>query len=59
VEYSLRDIGKTMGISDYHLTQAIPQSLQSKLPTIEELEDELAKRLSDAHEEVNEDEKRG
>jgi predicted nuclease of restriction endonuclease-like (RecB) superfamily len=50
VEYSLRDIGKPIGISDYHLTQAIPENLQSKLPTIEELEDELASRLIDSRE---------
>src|SRR5690606_28426462 len=55
VEYSLRDIGKPIGISDYHLTQAIPENLQSKLPTVEELEDELASRLSDSPEEPDGD----
>ena len=49
-EYSLRDINKPIGISDYLLTQAIPENLSSKLPTVAELEDELASRLSNSPE---------
>jgi len=30
-----------MGISTYQLTKALPESLQSRLPTIEQLEAEL------------------
>ncbi len=44
-EYSLRDINKPIGISDYKLTNAIPENLTTKLPTIEELEIELAEKL--------------
>lgn len=40
-EYSLRDINKPIGVSDYELTRALPESLQSALPTIEEIEAEL------------------
>lgn len=40
-EYSLRDIHKPIGVSDYELTRALPESLQSALPTIEEIESEL------------------
>ncbi len=46
-EYSLRDINKPIGISDYQLTNAIPDNLSTKLPTIEELEIELAERLKE------------
>jgi predicted nuclease of restriction endonuclease-like (RecB) superfamily len=45
-EYSLRNINKPIGISDYSLTHAIPAELLSKLPTVTELEDELASHLS-------------
>ena len=40
-EFSLRDINKPIGISDYLLTKAIPAKIQSKLPTIEQIENEL------------------
>lgn len=44
-EYSLRDINKPIGISDFKLTQIIPQDLKTKLPTVDELEQELAEKL--------------
>lgn len=44
-EYSLRDINKPIGVSDYELTRALPDSLQSVLPTIEEIEAELQSEL--------------
>ena len=40
-EYALRDINKPIGISDYELTRALPENLQSSLPTVEEIEAEL------------------
>lgn len=40
-EYTLRDIHKPIGISDYELTRALPESLKSSLPTVEEIEAEL------------------
>jgi predicted nuclease of restriction endonuclease-like (RecB) superfamily len=40
-EYSLRDIHKPIGVSDYELTRALPDNLKSVLPTIEEIEAEL------------------
>lgn len=49
-EYSLRDLNKPIGISDYHLTHSIPENLISKLPTVKELEDELASRLLESPE---------
>ena len=51
VEYALRDIGKPIGVSTFRVTEALPAELRSSLPTVEQLEAELA------HLEVN-DEKR-
>lgn len=41
VEYALRDINKPMGISEYQLTDIIPENIKTKLPTIEELENQF------------------
>ncbi len=41
-EFALRDINKPIGISDYLLTKAIPEDLKSKLPTVEQIENELS-----------------
>lgn len=41
VEYTLRDIHKPIGISEYELTRALPDNLKSSLPSVEELEAEL------------------
>ena len=40
-EYALSDIQKPIGVSEYQLTQSLPENLQSKLPSIEEIENEL------------------
>jgi predicted nuclease of restriction endonuclease-like (RecB) superfamily len=42
-EYSLRDINKPIGVSDYELTRALPKELASSLPSIEQIEAELEK----------------
>ena len=41
-EYALRGVEKPIGISEYELTRALPASLKSALPTVEEIEAELA-----------------
>lgn len=41
-EYSLRDINKPIGVSEYELTRALPDSLKSSLPTVEEIEAEFS-----------------
>jgi predicted nuclease of restriction endonuclease-like (RecB) superfamily len=46
-EYSLRDIHKPIGVSDYELTRALPDNLKSVLPTIEEIEAELQGELGE------------
>jgi len=45
-EYALRDITKPMGISEYQLTNAIPEKFKSSLPSIEDLESELTQYLN-------------
>ena len=45
VEYALRDINKPMGISEYRLTDAIPENIRTKLPSIEEIENELGDKI--------------
>lgn len=42
-EYALRDMSKSIGLAEYRLTEALPENLQTALPTIEELEAELSK----------------
>jgi predicted nuclease of restriction endonuclease-like (RecB) superfamily len=44
-EYALKDISKPVGVSEYQLLSAIPEELKGSLPTIEELEAELADKL--------------
>ena len=41
-EYALRDINKPMGVSEYQLTESLPENLKSSLPSIEEIEAELS-----------------
>jgi predicted nuclease of restriction endonuclease-like (RecB) superfamily len=41
-EYSFAGIDKPIGISTYQLTRALPKELRSALPTVEEIEAELA-----------------
>lgn len=40
-EYALRGIDKPIGVSEFELTRALPDDLQSSLPTIEQIEKEL------------------
>ena len=41
VEYSLRDLKKPIGVSEYQITENLPEELRSSLPTIEQIEAEL------------------
>ena len=40
-EYSLKDMTKPIGVSEYKLLESIPEELKGTLPTIEEMEDTL------------------
>lgn len=45
-EYALRDINKPMGVAEYQLISNLPPKLKSNLPTIKEIETELATKPS-------------
>jgi predicted nuclease of restriction endonuclease-like (RecB) superfamily len=45
VEYTLRGINKPIGISEFIITQALPAEFKSNIPTIEEFEKELNRKL--------------
>ena len=42
-EYALRNIATPIGISEYKITEALPDPIRSSLPTIEQLEAELVR----------------
>jgi predicted nuclease of restriction endonuclease-like (RecB) superfamily len=41
VEYTLKDVNKPIGVSEYRLTRSLPDEYKSSLPSIEEIEAEL------------------
>jgi predicted nuclease of restriction endonuclease-like (RecB) superfamily len=46
-EYALSGIDKSIGVSSYELTRALPARLQSALPTVEQIEAELDEPTSE------------
>jgi predicted nuclease of restriction endonuclease-like (RecB) superfamily len=42
-EYALRDTSKPIGVSAFRLTETLPETFKSSLPTVEDLEEELGK----------------
>ncbi|MFI5123968.1 MAG: YhcG family protein [Chitinophagales bacterium] len=46
-EYALRDLNKPIGVSSFELSNIIPESLKSQLPSIEEMEEKLLGRMND------------
>lgn len=47
VEYSLRDMGKPLGVSQYGLTSSLPEELRDSLPSVEVLEHGLRETRSE------------
>jgi len=43
-EYSLKNVGKPIGVSAYKLSRSIPAKLKTALPSVKELEAELSKK---------------
>lgn len=41
-EFALRDINKPMGVSEFTLTEILPEHLKGSLPTVEEIEADLS-----------------
>lgn len=46
-EYALRGMDKPIGVSSFELTRALPAELQTSLPSIEDIERELARSPAD------------
>ncbi len=40
-EFALRDINKPMGVSEFILTEVLPDELKGSLPTVEEIEEDM------------------
>jgi len=40
-EYALKNVNSPIGVSEYEITEALPENLKSVLPTVEEIETEL------------------
>jgi hypothetical protein len=55
VEYALRGSQQPIGVATYQLDTQLPASLRDKLPTIEQLETEMASVLMEAPSEENEE----
>jgi predicted nuclease of restriction endonuclease-like (RecB) superfamily len=49
-EYALRDASKPMGVAEYQLVHALPAQLETSLPSIEQLEQELEDPAGHHHE---------
>ena len=47
VEYALRDLNKPIGVSDFLLSHQLPDNLKSSLPTVEQIQEELERRLAE------------
>ncbi|WP_397384235.1 YhcG family protein [Prosthecobacter sp.] len=45
-EYALRDNARPMGVAEYQLVESLPAELQTSLPSIEQIERELARDMT-------------
>lgn len=48
VEYALRDVNKPIGVAEYRLTESLPDTIKTALPSIEQIEFELSKHIKSA-----------
>jgi hypothetical protein len=46
-EYALRGVAKPMGVAEYQLLRQVPESLETTLPSIDQIEAELRPDLPD------------
>ena len=46
-EYALRDIAKPIGVSTYRVTRELPAPIRDELPTVEDLQEVVAKLRSE------------
>lgn len=47
VEYALRDLNKPIGVSEFILSHHLPDNLRSNLPTVEQIQEEMERRLAE------------
>lgn len=47
VEYALSDVHKPIGVSEYQMTQFLPEKLKSSMPSVEEMEAEFGGNVDD------------
>ena len=45
-EYSLRDISKPMGVSEYKITGSLPKDLENQLPSIEDIQKRISNKFT-------------
>lgn len=50
VEFARSDMNKTMGVSEYTLTETLPDNLKGSMPTVEEIEQDLQQLREDVAE---------
>ncbi|MCW3095203.1 MAG: hypothetical protein JWL77_821 [Chthonomonadaceae bacterium] len=55
VEYALRNTTTPIGVSEYLITETLPKELQTSLPTVEQLEAELANRATSKSDDMDDD----
>lgn len=46
-EYALRDTSKPIGIAEYKINNILPEDIKGEIPSVQELENELDKRLEE------------
>ena len=42
-EYSLKDMSKPIGVSEYKITSTLPEELEQQLPSVEDLQKRIQK----------------
>ncbi len=52
-EYALRDTSKPIGISEYKITQSLPENIRGELPSIEELEQKMDEELVESRNHID------
>lgn len=44
-EYSLKDISKPIGVSEYKVTSSLPDDLEKQLPSVEDIQKRIRKKI--------------
>lgn len=46
-EYSLRDMSKPMGVSEYKITGNLPKDLENQFPSIEDIQNRISNNFTE------------